>query len=432
LSAVVIAIEDALLHRLGDGYQLAAINLSFGGGAFEGPCDRFATSYANAVTAASEADVTIVASSGNEGMAQAIAAPACVGEVLSVASVWDIDSGWVGYSFCLDPECASRCDDSFRPAGAITCYSNTSPVLDLLAPSEYLRAARANGQTIDFGGTSGAAAYASGAVELLRQAAPELEPGAVRELLQLSGDPTLDPRTGLVRPRLNLERALAAGDRLHASAAASNPSRWTLPTRRCRSCVDQPGLIGSVGSSSAIHSTPERLEIALRHPRHRARLHHHGSGSIPGSGDAPHQDGSGACFPANSSRRQPRLFAGELAAGSWRLRSSTGPGPGDEFARLVGWALSIETTEPLSPDRNLGRHPGRRPRAGRQRLDEVRVRIYNPSADTRPRPGCTSCLRPRTAPRSTARASSSSPRTRSSTCPTCWPAASLRLRRAGV
>ena len=28
------AIEDALLHRTGDGYQLAAINLSFGGGAF--------------------------------------------------------------------------------------------------------------------------------------------------------------------------------------------------------------------------------------------------------------------------------------------------------------------------------------------------------------------------------------------------------------
>ena len=390
LSAVVIAIEDALLHRLGDGYRLAAINLSFGAGAFEGPCDPFAMSYTNAVATASEAGVTVVASSGNEGQTQAIAAPACVGEVLSVASVWDTESGWVGYSFCLDPECETRCDDSFRPAGAVTCYSNSSTVLDLLAPSEYLRAARANGQTVEFGGTSGAAAYATGAVALARHAAPQLNPGAVRHLLQLSGDPTFDARNGLLRPRINLERAVAAADRFHASPGPSTPIAVdpANPTVSILD-VDQPGLIGSVRVLlQTIHSTPERLEIALEAPSGtRARLHHHGSGSIPGSGDAPHQDGIWGLFPDELEPVDSlALFAGEPAAGSWRLEIFDGgpPGPGDEFARLVGWALSIETAEPPSAPTAASvvipvvAH-GQGANGSMWRSD---VRIYNPSPDT--------------------------------------------------
>lgn len=352
LSAVVVAIEDALLHRLGDGYQLAAINLSFGAGAFEGPCDGFASSYANAAAAAAEAGVTVVASSGNEGLTDAIAAPACVGEVLSVASVWDTDSGWVGYSFCLDPECEARCDDSFRPAGAVTCYSNASPVLDLLAPSEYLRAARADGQTIEFGGTSGAAAYATGAVALVRHAAPELAPAAVRQLLQLSGDPTFDPRSGLVRPRVNLERALSAADRIHASTApgmtiAIDPVHPTVSNLY----VQQPGLIGSVRVLlQLIHPAPERLEVKLVSPSGtRVRLHDHGAGSIPGNGDAPHHDGLWGLYP---DELEPADSLGELsgepAAGSWRLEILDGgpAGPGGELARLVGWAIAIEAAEP--------------------------------------------------------------------------------------
>ncbi|PWB73600.1 MAG: hypothetical protein C3F15_09410 [Holophagae bacterium] len=390
LSAVVVAIEDALLHRSGDGYQLAAINLSFGGGAFAGPCDRFATSYANAVTAATEAGVTIVASSGNEGRLTAIAAPACVGEVLSVASVWDTDSGWVGYSFCLDPACASRCDDSFRPAGAVTCYSNSSPVLDLLAPSEYLRAARANGQTIEFGGTSGAAAYATGAVALLRQAVPELEPAALRQLLQLSGDPTLDPRTGLVRPRINLERSLAAVGRIHASDASGMniPVGTGTPTVSTVD-VDQAGIIGSVRVLlEVIHPEPERLEIALVAPTGtRSRLHHHGPGSIPASGGDPHSDGVWGLFPDELEPVDSLgVFSGQPAAGTWRLELLDGgpAAPGGELARLVGWALSIDSAEPPpTPTTTTVVVPvvahGHGAHGAVWRSD---VRIFNPSPDT--------------------------------------------------
>ncbi len=390
LSAVVTAIEDALLHRAGDGYQLAAINLSFGGGAFAGPCDGFATSYANAAAAAAEAGVTIVASSGNEGTTGTIAAPACVGEALSVASVWDTDSGWVGYSFCLDPECASRCDDSFRPIGAVTCYSNTGPVLDLLAPSEYLRAARADGQTIEFGGTSGAAAYATGAVALLRQAAPQLEPGAIRQLLQLSGVPTLDPRSGLVRPRIDLARALAAAGRIHASAEPGTdiPPGGTGPMVSTVA-VDQPGMIGSLRLLlEVIHPAPERLEIALIGPSGtRARLHHHGPGTFPASGAPFHQDGLWGLYP---DQLEPvdslGLFAGQPAAGSWRLELfDAGPaGGGAELARLVGWSLFIEASQPpAAPTATTAVIPVVAHVYGAHgALWNSDVRIFNPSPDT--------------------------------------------------
>lgn len=390
LSAVVAAIEDALLHRAGDGYQLAAINLSFGGGAFAGPCDGFAVSYANAVAAAAEAGVTIVASSGNEGASDAIAAPACVSEVLSVASVWDTDSGWVGYAFCLDPECESRCDDSFRPAGAVTCYSNSGPVLDLLAPSEYLRAARADGQTIAFGGTSGAAAYATGAVALLRQAAPQLDAGAVRQLLKLSGDATLDTRSDLVRPRINLERALAATGRIHASTAlgAAIPAGGTAPMVSAL-VVQQPGMIGSVRVLlEVIHPAPERLEIALVAPSgRRARLHHHGPGTIPASGAPLHHDGVWGLYPDELEPVDSLgIFAGQPAAGTWLLELvDAGPaGSGAELARLVGWAISIEEAEPPAPPTATTTViPVVAHSHGAQgTMWRSDVRIFNPSLDT--------------------------------------------------
>jgi subtilisin family serine protease len=390
LSAVVLAIEDALLHRVGDGYRLAAINLSFGGGAFAGPCDAFAASYASAVAAATQAGVAIVASAGNEGLTGELAAPACVAEVLSVASVWDSDSGWVGYAFCLDPECVARCDDSFKPAGAVTCYSNSGALLDVLAPSEYLRAARAGGQITQFGGTSGAAAYVTGAVALLREAAPELPASALRQLLKLSGKPTLDPRNGLVRPRIDLERALAAVGHIHAAAVPGPtvPPGSPVPTVSTV-IVDGPGLIGSVRVLlEMIHPAPERLEIALVAPSGtRVRLHHHGPGTIAAAGAGFHYDGVWGLYPDELDPVDSLgVLAGQIAAGSWHLEIvDSGPaGTGPELAELVGWALSIEPAEPPAPPtatttvipvvaHTAGAHGA---------LWSSDLRVFNPSPDT--------------------------------------------------
>jgi subtilisin family serine protease len=355
LSAVIAAIEDAVVHRVTSDYRLVTINLSLGGGAFEGPCDRFAVSYANAVAAATDAGIAVVASTGNEGLTSAIAVPACTSDAISVASVWDSDSGWIGYSFCLDPDCIARCDDSFRPAGAVSCYSNVATTLDLLAPSEYLRAAAAGGQTVEFGGTSGAAAYVTGAMALLSQAEPELGPGGLRSVMELSGVPTLDPRSGLVRPRIDLERALTLIDHLHPSADPAMPisAAPAAPTVSTVT-VDQPGVVGSVRVLlHAVHPAPQRLVITLTGPDGtQVRLHEHGPGTVPGGGDLPHADGVWGLYPDELAPVDSlAVFANHPAAGVWTLELiDSGPPEGaGEVARLAGWALAIEPPQPPDP-----------------------------------------------------------------------------------
>jgi subtilisin-like proprotein convertase family protein len=355
VSAVIAAIEDAVIHRSGDGYRLAAINLSLGGGLFEGPCDDFAPSLASAVATATEAGVTVVASTGNEGVTTAISAPACFSDVLSAASVWDTESGWVGYSFCLDPQCAHQCDDSFRPAGAVTCYGNSGTTLDLLAPSEYLRAAAAGGQTLEFGGTSGSAAYVTGALALLRQAEPGLEPGTLRWLMELSGAPTLDQRNGLIRPRLDLERAIRMVARIRPSTDPPAPISIAPATPTTSTVtIDEVAVVGSIRVLLRVdHPAPERLEAVLISPvGTRARLHDHGPGSIPASGEYPHVDGVWGLFPDELAPVDSLgVFAGEPAEGTWTLELiDSGPPDGSgTSARLVGWAVSIEPAEPPGP-----------------------------------------------------------------------------------
>ncbi len=349
-SAVIAAIEDAVLHRIGDDYQLAAINLSLGSGAFQGPCDGLVSSWASAVSAATQGGVAVVASAGNEGSATALSAPACMAEVISVGSVWDTEPGLVSFSFCLDPECTAVCNDSFRPAGSVTCYSNAGSVLDVFAPSEFLRAARAGDETVEFGGTSGAAAYVTGSVAVIRQAAPMLTPAGARRLLQMTGVPTLDQRSGMLRPRIHLARALELAEGIHASDGppvdipdvAETPALSTLQ-------VSGEGRVGSVRVLlNVAHPDPEELRIVLSSPDGTSvRLHDRAAGTV-GGGDGA----SPAVWGVFPDEIEPvdsfGLFGGRELAGTWTLEVvDEVPGNGGSTpASIVGWALRIERAEP--------------------------------------------------------------------------------------
>ena len=350
-SAVILAMEDALLHRTGADYQLAAINLSFGSGAFEGPCDSLISSYSNAVSAAEQAGVAVVASAGNDGFATAMAAPACISAVISVGSVWDTDSGAVPFSFCLDPECTVTCNDSFVPAGSVTCYSNAGSTLDVFAPSEYLKAARASGKTIDFGGTSGAAAYVTGSLASLRQVDPDISPGAAGRLLQLTGVPTLDRRSGIVRPLIDLPTMLEEAARIHSPEDSAIPIPRT-PGMVALSTIDIPdaGPVGSIRVLLQIdHPDPETLVATMRSPDGtEARLHDHTPGSIASSGSTVINQGVWGLYP---DELQPAdslaVFAGLPTAGTWSLevRDDSGGGQESTGGTLVGWALAIQPAE---------------------------------------------------------------------------------------
>jgi subtilisin family serine protease/subtilisin-like proprotein convertase family protein len=337
-SAVVAALEDAVLRRDADGYRLAAINLSLGAGEYDGWCDTANLAYANAVNAATEAGVAVIAASGNQGFPNAMAVPACLANTIAVGSAWDTDPGALPFYFCLDETCSRTCDDSFKFTRSVACYSNSSPSLDLVAPSEFLKAAAASGVTVTFGGTSGAAAYATGAVALLEQALGPLDPSTAEFLLAASGTPSMDDKNGLIRSVIDLEAALEAAGKVVVSDPVSvlmppvpdGPTRSTI-------FVDRAGEIGSVKILVDLaHPEPEQLRLTLESPDGtRVLLHDRGSGFLDGINGTYPDDFS----PVESLGR----FAGVPASGGWSLEVEdlrTQTAGGTETVRFA-WALEI-------------------------------------------------------------------------------------------
>ncbi|MEN8164038.1 MAG: S8 family serine peptidase [Acidobacteriota bacterium] len=266
-SAVIAAIEDAILHREGDGYTLVAINISGGGGSWSGPCDDDNPAMAAAVDAAASAGITVVASAGNQGLSDGITSPACIENVLAVGSVWDQNPSATGSLFCLNADCTRYCSDEQKLVGQPTCYSNSGLMLDLLAPSEYLLVAEAGGQTTAFGGTSGAAPYVTGGLAVLELAHPDAPPAHMRHLLSVSNTLVTDPGNHRTLPLTDLSAAiypegLHLGDVLNADLPLSGSGPLTSQT-----IVDSRGPVGSVQLTLRItHPFPEELHIRLRGP----------------------------------------------------------------------------------------------------------------------------------------------------------------------
>jgi subtilisin family serine protease/subtilisin-like proprotein convertase family protein len=341
--AVIEAIEDAILRRHGDGYRLAAINISLGAGEFTGPCDDSNLAYSEAIRAATEAGITVVAAAGNSGYTNAMNVPACITGTIAVGSAWDVDPGSVPYHFCLDPECHDLCDDSFRWKRAVACYSNSSPYLDLIAPSEYLKAAAANGVTVDFGGTSGAAAYVTGAAALLAQALPDDDPQKTKFLLAATGRPTMDDKNGLIRPIIDLVAAVNAADEVFVSADFVVPIR-TRPFDPTVSSIsiDQDGVVGNLEVLvDLVHPAPEFLRITLSAPGGtEVVLHEYGLGFGGIAGTYPDD-----LEPVQSLSR----FAGLPIRGTWTLtvEDHRVPEEPDDGPNLNGWALKVQ--EPSQP-----------------------------------------------------------------------------------
>jgi len=312
-SAVVQAIEDAVLRREGDDYHLAAINISLGGGEFLGPCDEANIAYSEAIKTATDAGITVVSAAGNNGYPDALNAPACISRALSVGSAWDSDPGFVPFLFCLDADCQSVCDDSYRWRRSVTCYSNSNAYLDLVAPSEYLKVAEAGGITTDFGGTSGAAAYVTGAAALVVQALPDISPSATKFLLAATGTPTMDDKNGFIRPMIDLAAALEAAERVAVSSETSIPIRRSPDSPTVSSVlVDREGVVGHLDVLLDLaHPNPENLRLTLRSPNGiEVVLHDH----------TPAPNGIAGAYPNDLEPHESLgRFSGAPTQGLWTL-----------------------------------------------------------------------------------------------------------------
>lgn len=174
------------IYELRSTYNIAAVNMSLGGGLFSSPCDTDATK--TVIDQLRTAGIATVIASGNDGSVTELSLPACISSAVSVASTTD---------------------GSFNPFDQVSLFSNTNQYLSLLAPGQTILSSVPGGGFLNLTGTSMAAPHVAGAWALMKAKRPSASVTEVLNALTATGTPITDPGNGLVFARINVDKALA-------------------------------------------------------------------------------------------------------------------------------------------------------------------------------------------------------------------------------
>jgi subtilisin family serine protease len=183
--------------------EVDIINMSLGDGESHAPviCDSLIPALTAAFSTLRSQNVVTFAASGNGAFKDGISYPACLSDVVSVGAVYDDDVGGIMWSACTDPSTAPD---------QVTCFSNSHPDLDLLAPGALILSAASGGGTSSKGGTSMASPHAAGVAALVRQASPSTPGDSIVDTLKATGLPVTDAANGVTTPRVDALAAVQA------------------------------------------------------------------------------------------------------------------------------------------------------------------------------------------------------------------------------
>jgi subtilisin family serine protease len=179
----------------------AAVNASLGTSMqFAGACDD-ATAFTEALATAVDnllANGTMMfASSGNQGSATLITAPACTANTNAVGATWDNNFGLRTALGCTGPTGIDRA----------TCFTSSNDQVDLYAPGAEVTSSYFDGGVATFVGTSQASPLAAGCATALRAEFPAATAVQVRAALRASPTIIIDAKNGLAFPRLDCASA---------------------------------------------------------------------------------------------------------------------------------------------------------------------------------------------------------------------------------
>lgn len=177
------------------------VNTSLVFGSFAGQCDAassFTAGIAQAVNTLRARGTLTVSSSGNSASKSEIGAPACLTGAVAVGAVYDANVGTISFG----------CTDGSTSADKITCFSNSSSAVDLLAPGAAITSSGMGGGVAGFAGTSQAAPHVAGALALMLQAKPTAAANDLENALKGSGRPLTDPGNGITATRIDVKNAV--------------------------------------------------------------------------------------------------------------------------------------------------------------------------------------------------------------------------------
>lgn len=228
--------------------EVRIVNMSLGTTAlFAGSCDSdtaYTLAFASAVNTFRSRGGLLFVSSGNAAAKAEMSAPACIDGAVAVGAVYDADVG--SASFPVAP-----CDDATTAADQVTCFSNSSPALDLLAPGAMITSTGLGGAVSTYAGTSQACPHAAGAAAVLFAASPTSSGVAIEGALKLSGKSLTDAANGRVTPRVDVQAAL---DAMGFAPPPTSPPARTPP----------PAVVPPAATPPA---APQLPIVVDRHPR---------------------------------------------------------------------------------------------------------------------------------------------------------------------
>ena len=193
--------------ELSTSFDIAAANMSFSNPFVSSEnCDSTISPAATAAMDNLRANgIASVTAAGNDESSRGIGFPACVSKAVSVGST-DIGNGQT-------------------TSDAVSDFSNSAPLLDLLAPGSSITTSVPGGGFAEFNGTSLSAPHVAGAWAVLKSKAPTASVPQLLSVLNSTGIPVVDPRNNVIKPRIQIDAAL---NRIVGELPFTSGTRMTL------------------------------------------------------------------------------------------------------------------------------------------------------------------------------------------------------------
>ncbi len=172
------------VYALRNTYQIAAVNMSLGGSAYNSTsaCDADNGAMKSAIDNLRSVGIASVIAAGNSSYTNALSFPACISTSVSVGATTKSDT--------------------------ISWFSNSVAFISILAPGEGLSSCVPGGGFLALSGTSMAAPHVAGAWALYKQADPTAGVTTILQAFQTAGLPLTDPRNNVTKGRIRIARAL--------------------------------------------------------------------------------------------------------------------------------------------------------------------------------------------------------------------------------
>lgn len=174
------------VYALRDSLNVAAVNLSLGGGHYrtEEQCNSVNPAMFAVFDILAEANIPVIAAAGNSGLVDGLVAPACLSNAISVGATTKFD--------------------------AISSFSSSAKFLDLLAPGEDIVTSVPGGAFRAGTGTSFSTPHVAGAWAILRSKSPDASIEELKGAFQETGVYLMDARNDVETARIQVDQALQA------------------------------------------------------------------------------------------------------------------------------------------------------------------------------------------------------------------------------